>query len=56
MVEIKIRDGENFEAVVRKFRKKCEKDGILTEIRRRRFYEKPSAKRRRKRKGDKDER
>lgn len=59
MVEIRIRDGDNFDAVIRKFRKKCEKDGILSEIRQRRFYEKPSAKRRRKRnswKGDKDER
>jgi small subunit ribosomal protein S21 len=59
LVEIRLRVGDNFDAVVRKFKKKCEKDGLLTELRNRRFYEKPSAKRRRKRKlrkGDSDER
>jgi len=41
---IKIRDGESFESAVRRFKKQCEKAGILTEIRKREHYEKPSVK------------
>jgi len=42
------RDGEDFDRVLKRFNKKCEKDGLLTELRKRRFYEKPSVKKRRK--------
>lgn len=38
----------DFEWVLRRFKKKCEKDGILKELKNRRFYEKPGKKRRRK--------
>ena len=37
-----------FDVLMRKFRKKCEKDGIVQEVRRRQYYEKPSAKRQKK--------
>lgn len=45
---IKIREGESFESAVRRFKKQCEKAGILTEVRKREHYEKPSVKAKRK--------
>lgn len=39
---VKIREGESFESAVRRFKKQCEKAGILTEVRKREHYEKPS--------------
>ena len=42
MPKIRVRDGENFDAVLRKFKKACERFGILPEIKKREFYEKPS--------------
>jgi small subunit ribosomal protein S21 len=48
MPVVKIREGESFESAVRRFKKQCEKAGILTEIRKREHYEKPSVKRKRK--------
>jgi small subunit ribosomal protein S21 len=39
---------ESFESLLRRFNKKVQQDGILSEIRRREFYEKPSLKRKRK--------
>jgi small subunit ribosomal protein S21 len=43
-----VRDGESFEGAIRRFKRKCEKAGILTELRKRQHYEKPSIKRKRK--------
>ena len=48
MSNVTTRDGEDFDRVLKRFNKKCEKDGLLTELRKRRFYEKPSVKKRRK--------
>ncbi len=48
MLEIVINDDENVERAVRRFKKKCEKDGILAELRKHRHYEKPSERRKRK--------
>lgn len=39
---VKLREGESFEGAVRRFKKQCEKAGILTEVRKREHYEKPS--------------
>jgi small subunit ribosomal protein S21 len=39
---------ESFESLLRRFNRKVQQDGILSEIRRREFYEKPSLKRKRK--------
>ena len=39
---VKVRDGENFEQVLRRFKKSCEKFGTLSEIKKREYYEKPS--------------
>ena len=42
MPKIKVREGDNLEYVLRKFKKICEKLGIFSEIKKREFYEKPS--------------
>jgi small subunit ribosomal protein S21 len=39
---------ESFESLLRRFNKRVQQEGILSEIRRREFYEKPSLKRKRK--------
>ncbi len=48
MPAIIIRDGESFETALRRFKRKCERTGILSEIKRREYYEKPSVKRKKK--------
>jgi len=48
MTFVKVRDGESFEGALRRFKKIVEKAGILTELRKREFYEKPSIKKKRK--------
>jgi small subunit ribosomal protein S21 len=42
MAGIKVREGESIEEAIRRFKRECEKDGILQEIRRREFYKPPS--------------
>jgi small subunit ribosomal protein S21 len=42
MSDVRIREGETFEAAVRRFKKQCEKAGIVAELRKREHYEKPS--------------
>ena len=49
MSEVKIEDGESLESALKRFKKKVQRAGILTEIRRREHYEKPSVKKKRKR-------
>jgi small subunit ribosomal protein S21 len=46
--EVIIHDDENFERALRRFRKKCERSGILSDLRKHRHYEKPSERRKRK--------
>jgi len=49
MVEVKVSgDKDGFEKAMRLFKKQCQKDGFLVEIKDRRYYSKPSEKRRRK--------
>ena len=42
MPQIKVRSGESFEHALRRFKKSCEKFGVLSEVKKREFYEKPS--------------
>ena len=42
MPGIRIREGEAFEGALRRFKKQCEKAGILSDVRKREHYEKPS--------------
>jgi small subunit ribosomal protein S21 len=46
--EIIIHDDENVERALRRFKKQCEREGILSDLRRHRHYEKPSERRKRK--------
>ena len=48
MSGIRVRDGESFESAMRRFKKACEKSGILADIRRNEYYEKPSVKKKKK--------
>ncbi len=48
MANVKIRDGESLEEALRRFKRECEREGILTEIKKREYYESPSVKKRRK--------
>ena len=47
MPSIRIRDNEAFDIGLKRFRRMCNKEGVMGEIRRREFYEKPTAVRRR---------
>lgn len=47
MPDIKVRKGESIESALRRFKRECEREGILTEIKKREYYEKPSEKRKR---------
>ncbi len=42
MPVIKVRDNEPFEVAMKRFKKQCEKAGILSELKRREYYDKPS--------------
>ncbi|MBC8322555.1 MAG: 30S ribosomal protein S21 [Candidatus Marinimicrobia bacterium] len=42
MVEVTVRDGEPLEKALRRFKKKWERAGILRDVKKRAFYEKPS--------------
>lgn len=48
MPGITIREGDSFEGALKKFKKQVEKAGILSEVRKREAYEKPSVKRKKK--------
>jgi small subunit ribosomal protein S21 len=47
-IGVKVKPGEDIENALRRFRKKCEKEGLFNEIKRRSYYEKPSEIRHRK--------
>lgn len=48
MPGVRVKDGEPFENAMKRFKKMVEKAGILSEIRKREHYEKPSVKRKKK--------
>jgi small subunit ribosomal protein S21 len=48
VAEVKLLSGESFEGLLRRFNKQVQLSGILSEVRRREFYEKPSVKRKKK--------
>lgn len=45
---VKIKDNESFEQALRRFKKQVEKAGVLTELRRREAYDKPSVRKKKK--------
>lgn len=46
-IRIKARSGESVEQMLRRFKKLCEKEGLIKDIKRRQYYEKPSERRNR---------
>ncbi len=53
MAEVVASENESFDSLLRRFNKKVQQHGILSELRRRERYEKPSIKRKRKRAANK---
>lgn len=49
MPAVKVKENEPFDIALRRFKRSCEKAGVLSEVRRREFYEKPTQERKRKR-------
>ncbi|HPE59206.1 MAG: 30S ribosomal protein S21 [Thiothrix sp.] len=49
MPSIRVKESEPFEIAVRRFKRTCEKAGVVAEVRAREFYEKPTSVRKRKR-------
>jgi small subunit ribosomal protein S21 len=48
MAEVKVRENEAFDDALRRFKRACERSGVLAEVKRRKHYEKPSVRRKRK--------
>lgn len=48
MAEVKVREGEKLDSALRRFKRQCARSGVLTELRKRAHYEKPSVKRKKK--------
>ena len=48
MTEVKIRENESIDAALRRFKRECERAGLMTEIKKREYYESPSVRRKRK--------
>ena len=48
MAEIRLKDNESLDSALRRFKRSCQKAGVLSEIRKREHYEKPSVKRKKK--------
>jgi small subunit ribosomal protein S21 len=47
MAGISVKDGEPYESFIRRFRRACEKAGVLRELKRHEYFEKPSVKKKR---------
>jgi len=45
---VKVKESEPFDIALRRFKRACEKAGVVNEVRAREFYEKPTAERKRK--------
>ncbi len=48
MSEIKVKKGESLDNALRRFKRSCQKAGVLSEVRKREHYEKPSVRRKKK--------
>ncbi len=46
MIVVQVKDGENIERALKKFKRKFEKTGVVKELRSRQQFDKPSVKRR----------
>jgi small subunit ribosomal protein S21 len=48
LAQVRVRDNEAFEQAFRRFKKACEKSGILSEVKKREHFEKPSIRKKKK--------
>ncbi len=48
MSEVRIGKNESLDSALRRFKRNCQKSGVLSELRKREHYEKPSVKRKKK--------
>lgn len=48
MPHVRIGEGESLETALKKFRKQCTREGIISEVKKREYFDKPSIKRRKK--------
>ena len=47
MPSVKLKENEPFDVALRRFKRNCEKAGVLAEVRKREHYEKPTTRRKR---------
>ena len=50
MAIVKVEEGESIDRALKRFKRECERDGILREWKRRAYYEKPATQRKNKKK------
>jgi len=48
MSEVKVGENESFENALRRFKRQCARSGVMSEMRKREHYEKPSVRRKKK--------
>ena len=48
MAEVRVKENENLDSALRRFKRQCARSGVLAELRKREQYEKPSVKRKKK--------
>jgi len=48
MPSVRVRESDSFENALKRFKKQCEKEGILSEVKKREHYDKPSVKKKKK--------
>ncbi|MBQ7500945.1 MAG: 30S ribosomal protein S21 [Clostridia bacterium] len=48
MAEIRVKENEQLDSALRRFKRSCARSGVLAELRKREHYEKPSVKRKKK--------
>ncbi len=48
VAEIRVKENESLDSALRRFKRQCAKSGVLSELRKREHYEKPSVKRKKK--------
>jgi len=48
MPHVRVRESDSFENALKRFKKQCDKDGILSDVKKKEHYEKPSVKKKNK--------
>ena len=48
MTEIRVKENESLDSALRRFKRQCQRSGVLSEVKKREQYDKPSVKRKKK--------